>query len=604
MFKSKYYLPEESASIANMFEKGNIAFTYSENSSSYPDAIILPLKGFSDPVSGITWIFKGGVADKKLNFIDGFFRADRDFIPTYTNLYSDDSPTGRLYYTDGYSVNNETTMPGGTEMFSSYRPDEITKSDETVIYAGVIRDHFGHFITDCLTRLWYAVKNTDDKHRIAFVLDPPDFPEFDPFNPEYEIPFIIKLMEMVGISRDRVLVVREPTQFTNVIVPKPSCFFSSRYNSELFYVVYDEIKSKINPKTEKKIYLSRSKYEKQDIFNETYFEKFFEGQGFKVIYPELLDVEEQIAYVMGADEIACTIGTLSLISVFARKKTRLICLLRSHQISYQQYLVNTAMRLDYVYIDVSINLFASMFHLSHSYLIGPTVYWTKFLKDEYGIEDTTDIFDYLDNTNIKLGSLIKLYLSYITDKNIFALTFRYKKFDYVNYFKDLFMSYNPDGYDDMLRAMTINESLLFVERTFTLINNTNRHEKRLKLNKNGSVRTLKGFENEQYEKYWTYFNCRLLFLDEYHQPIIEFSIKEFEPTFKRKEYKGYLLSDPSVSYRLIDRSYFIRYRRKRINILIKLLVDRNKYQKLKKHPDKFFSDSRSRFIRFLGRFYY
>ena len=43
--------------------------------------------------------------------------------------------------------------------------------------------------------------------------------------------------------------------------------------------------------------------------------------------------------------------------------------------------------------------------------------------------------------------------------------------------------------------------------------------------------------------------------------------------------------------------------RKYIRLILKLLVDARKYEKLKKDPEKFFADSKSAFIRFLGRYY-
>ena len=45
------------------------------------------------------------------------------------------------------------------------------------------------------------------------------------------------------------------------------------------------------------------------------------------------------------------------------------------------------------------------------------------------------------------------------------------------------------------------------------------------------------------------------------------------------------------------------YRRKYINMLLKLIVSKRKYQKLKKNPALFFSDSKNSFIKFLGRLY-
>ena len=47
----------------------------------------------------------------------------------------------------------------------------------------------------------------------------------------------------------------------------------------------------------------------------------------------------------------------------------------------------------------------------------------------------------------------------------------------------------------------------------------------------------------------------------------------------------------------------VHRRRKLIRLIIRLLVDERKYKKLKRHPGVFFADSKSSFIRFLGRYY-
>ena len=46
-----------------------------------------------------------------------------------------------------------------------------------------------------------------------------------------------------------------------------------------------------------------------------------------------------------------------------------------------------------------------------------------------------------------------------------------------------------------------------------------------------------------------------------------------------------------------------RLKRRYIRAIIKLLVNRKRYRKLKREPARFFADSQSKFIRFLGRHY-
>lgn len=56
-------------------------------------------------------------------------------------------------------------------------------------------------------------------------------------------------------------------------------------------------------------------------------------------------------------------------------------------------------------------------------------------------------------------------------------------------------------------------------------------------------------------------------------------------------------------YNNLKRINKLQKRRKFIRLIIKPLVDSRKYKKLKKHPARFFEDSKSSFIRYLGRFY-
>lgn len=63
-------------------------------------------------------------------------------------------------------------FPGFGGMATSYQcsPSELYHSDESVIFGGGIYNHFGHFLLDGLSRLWYLIKNPNDMRKFAFVL--------------------------------------------------------------------------------------------------------------------------------------------------------------------------------------------------------------------------------------------------------------------------------------------------------------------------------------------------------------------------------------------------------------------------------------------------
>lgn len=75
-------------------------------------------------------IFQGGVCDKDLNFVAGNLRK----------------------YGGGGGFNT---------IESSYDFDmkDVVELDEDVIFGGLLAEHFGHFLTESLCRLWYVIKN-------------------------------------------------------------------------------------------------------------------------------------------------------------------------------------------------------------------------------------------------------------------------------------------------------------------------------------------------------------------------------------------------------------------------------------------------------------
>ena len=60
---------------------------------------------------------------------------------------------------------------------------------------------------------------------------------------------------------------------------------------------------------------------------------------------------------------------------------------------------------------------------------------------------------------------------------------------------------------------------------------------------------------------------------------------------------GYMCADRKDTVRLLEINHRI------LKVIIKILVGRKGYRKLKNDPQSFFADSRSKVIRFLGRYY-
>lgn len=500
MFKSRYYLPSDDIAQSVHDEEGLCPFTYDSDFDVYDNALILPLRECPEPGYGN---HEGGVCDRDFNLLAG------------------------------HSRSAETQRVPSMEVIRAYRADTVRRLDEGVIYGGIIYDGFGHFLMDGFVRLWYAVKHREEKLRIAF-LTVGSF-ELEDYHH--------RMLGLLGIGQERVLIVKEPTEFARVIVPKQAWFtLSGAYDRELFRLAFDEIKSRITPKSEPKLYLSRSTYKSHDMFGEDYFERFFEGRGYKIIHPDEMSVEEQIAYVSGAEVVACTEGTLSHHALFARDGARFIHLMRySMPVGGGfQGEIHAVKGIDFVFVDTELPILPN-FHASYSgYLIGPTSYWDAFLHNEYGMDIHTDVFDYLDHANMKLGSYLKLYTEKTATERNFTLTYGYR-FHYGEYLKHLYGGYAPSSYAKMQRAMLLNSNKAFRGRFFRYANSGSRKTVNVKLLADGRIKPV-GEDALDAERFWSYLSERLYFLDRNLEPVVEFVAPHDEGEREHATYGGVVLS--------------------------------------------------------------
>lgn len=563
MFKSRYYLPAPYIKESQKIEDGLKTFTCDSEHDIYDDALIMPLRIVGDNSSKLDVRIIGGVCDQKFRFLQGY---EGFYLVSYSSVYK---------------VND----------------DEIDHLDETVIFGGDLNDHFGHFIQDTMARLWYLVKHKDEQRRVAFLINPHwlGWDEVDWLNSYH-----VEMLELLGIKRERILLIENPTQFRRVIVPRQSVYWYEKYNPELLPLVYDTIRDSVTPKKDKKLYLSRSQL-KVGVHNESFFENYFSEQGFKVLHTEQLPIKDQIAYIAGADEIACTYGTLSHLALFAKDSTKLINLLRyPSPAGIQQIIVDRMRKLDSVYVDVSLN-FMPVVHTAHlPHLIGPGSFWQDFLEREYNITDKTDIYEYLNSSDIKLGDFLRTYMEHMPHPYHYANVYGFR-FHHIRFLRTLFTALEPDRYPDEKTIMLQNFNELFRSKLYRFTNSWGEDNAVINLLSDGRIYRVDS-ERPLEARYWTYLRGSLYFLDAINKPIVEFVVMDEGPRRERMGYDGVLLSEVTKTCNI----KIIRPRRKRTYIirqLIKLLTDRKRYKKLKNTPDSFFFDSKNGLIRFLSGLY-
>ena len=339
---------------------------------TFEDAYILPLKKLND--STADGLYCGGLLDRDRNFRSGL-RRDR-------------YKTTNWDCQEGYEV-----------------PDEVEYADETVIFGGVVIDHFGHLLIESLVRFWYFCGRTENRPKVVFLGIPgQDFPGK-------------RLFELAGLAEGEYEFIKRPMQFKKVICPEEGAYFSEAAAYRIWPSIYQTIRHNAEALCEgrlgtyEKLYLTRTQLEKAREFNEEYFEDTFKENGYHVIATEKLPLEEQICLVSHAKEIACTIGTLSHMALFADEGIRLCCILRNpNEMIRGQLLINKIRDLDASIVEGTKN-FLPVMHPHGVFLYCGTEYLKAYF-DKYQMKYDESLIDDEEVLRRFAYDYLKMYAEY------------------------------------------------------------------------------------------------------------------------------------------------------------------------------------------------
>lgn len=230
---------------------------------------------------------------------------------------------GGVVDVDGDFIESSYCHGGKYEHGGIYEYDKsiIKHSTENVIYFGYFLPHWGHFLIDCLGRMWPFLQSDErlKDYKIAFISQVGEF-----YSNCYEF------FENLGIEKKRIIHVGEPTQFDKVAIPnidytpEPNRQFATQY-LQVFNKVVNEIlqKHSLCEVTEKygnirKVYFTRSRFRgaRSREVGLQVIDKVFEKGGYNVIAPERLSLSEQVLIWNYAERIACINGTIPLNVIF------------------------------------------------------------------------------------------------------------------------------------------------------------------------------------------------------------------------------------------------------------------------------------------------
>lgn len=181
------------------------------------------------------------------------------------------------------------------------------------IYGGPIVNHYGHFLAECIHRVWaleYIKENTDIKIK-GVIFMPKCFNSYHWYRKNlYKLPSIfMQTLNYLGVSSKDIKFQFSPTQIECLYVPEQASFFrpiTPINNAYKDFLIRCEERNNINVDKGyfEKIYVSRKNFSLRGAYaGERYIESFFSHNGFKVFEPEKFSLLEQLKIYKNAKEI-------------------------------------------------------------------------------------------------------------------------------------------------------------------------------------------------------------------------------------------------------------------------------------------------------------
>lgn len=188
--------------------------------------------------------------------------------------------------------------------------DDSIFINDTCVFVELICNHFGHALLDTAARLWpLAYFGKEYFKGMKFV-------GFGTHGLGANIgrakPFLLELLEAYGVPVEDIILLKKPTLFNRLIVPKRISPFVTGsgplYNLFMNWVGDRIVDNHQYDCRSKKIFLSRSNLNdgnsRLDIVSELKIENIFLSKGYEIVHPQELSLSNQINIVRNADYIA------------------------------------------------------------------------------------------------------------------------------------------------------------------------------------------------------------------------------------------------------------------------------------------------------------
>ena len=235
---------------------------------------------------------------------------------------------------------SESTVHNGSHVAYKVEPDSIIKSNETVIYFGMLNGIWGHCITDCIKRAWFfsakLYKEKYANYKVFYIAPKGSFHRN-----------FLSILEKLGIDIDSFIEITKPTEFSEVIIPDSSFYlddngiehFTDEYR-ESIEIIKKSYKKDLEERNKKIYYSHRNVRGYNNDIGEEKIERYLEEQGFDIIHPEKFSVDEQLEMLSKCSIFVASDGSTSHNSVFLPEDAEVIIIPRSPYLTFHQLALN------------------------------------------------------------------------------------------------------------------------------------------------------------------------------------------------------------------------------------------------------------------------
>lgn len=213
-------------------------------------------------------------------------------------------PSGVLS-ADGSLIQNSISWSSMKEPVNSApkmpAPDEITELAGTHMFAGISYGHFGHFITESMTRIWALDELREKIDGLVFTPKNQMKDNLRPFD------VYADLVQHLGLGGIPISCPTGPIRVENLYLPKQGFGLGDLTEGSRKFREYIRRNAGVNvtPNGADKVYISRSRLGKDrgGLLGEWKLERHLEAEGYRIFHPQIESKYDQLAQYRAAKKV-------------------------------------------------------------------------------------------------------------------------------------------------------------------------------------------------------------------------------------------------------------------------------------------------------------